>query len=78
MEKKVNTNYAADLFVSNCGGTILWVEADGGDTVKCQEETDGKFSRVSTCTIRYNHKSEAYIIHKNRRIYMSNCYRRNW
>jgi len=78
MEKKVNTNYAADIFVSNCGGIILWVECNDGEHVKCQEETDGKFSRVSNCAINYNRKGEAYITHKNRRVYMSNCYRRNW
>lgn len=76
MCKKVNTRYAADVSVCNGGGIILWIEADGGDLAKVQEEMNGKFGRVSQCTIKLDKKNEFYLIHKNRRYYLSEFYRR--
>ena len=80
-EKKINSKFAADICVSNIGGSILWIgeETKDGERVKAQEEigfTDEHgFSRVMQKKL-YSSRKGSYVLHKGRRYYLNEFYRR--
>ncbi|WP_292598700.1 hypothetical protein [Mesotoga sp. UBA6090] len=80
-KRKVFSEYAADVHVTNVGGTVLWLgdEVDFGDRVCTQEEIglDGikGFSRVMRKKIYFSKKGP-YITHEGTRLYISEFYRR--
>lgn len=79
-EKRVNTKYAADVFITNCGGSILWLETDG-ETAKIQEERnsiDGKakFGRVYEREVMYN-EDDPYITFRGAKYPTSQFYARH-
>lgn len=80
-KKKLSSNYAADVFITNSGGTILWLGdgVDSGDRILTQEEIglygiEG-FSRVMRKKLYWTRKGQ-YVIHRQRRFYLSDFYRR--
>jgi len=79
-KKKVISQFAADVSITNCGGFILWLGDDDGEYVYCQEEVgmDGfsGFSKLMRKTIYTTGKGQ-YVNHKGRRFYFSDFYRRS-
>lgn len=80
-EKRVCTNYAADIHVSNCGGSILWLETDK-EMAKIQEETGyagtgTKFGRVYTRKIDSDEHGE-FVLFRRRKCHVEEFYDRNW
>jgi len=81
--KRVNTTFAADIFITNGGGSILWLETEDGKTAKVQEETTdfanggSRFSRVYTREIEQNKDGQFYIRWRGRQLYMEEFYDRH-
>ena len=82
-EKRVNTTFAADVFITNCGGSILWLETEDGETVKIQEErtdfNDGtsRFGRVYSRELQ-DDNGEMFLTFRGTMYYMSQFYNRFW
>lgn len=78
-KKKVFSNYAADVSITNVGGVILWLGDEDGEYAYCQEEIgmDGfnGFSKLMRKTIYTTGKGQ-YIIHNRRRFYLREFYKR--
>lgn len=79
--KKFTSAFAADVNVTNCGGTIMWIGDldDMFDRVQCQEEISldklHGFSRVMSKKIYYSRKGP-YVMHNGRRFYFGDFYMR--
>ncbi len=78
---RLDTRYAADIFITNCGGSILWLETDG-ENAKIQEETNlageaPKFGRIYTRPVLYD-GDKAFINFRGRKRYMEEFYDRQW
>lgn len=82
-KKRVNTTFAADVFITNCGGSILWLETEDGITTKIQEETTdfvnggSRFGRVYQKEIEWDDNGQPYITWKGRQLYMDEFYDRH-
>ena len=79
-KKKVFSNYAADVSVTNVGGVILWLGDEDGEYAYCQEEIgiDGLkgFSKLLRKKI-YTTRKGQYVNRRGRRFYFSDFYRRD-
>ncbi len=82
-KRKISSHSAADVCITNCGGTILWLgntTADG-EYIYAQEEIGFEevqgFSRLLRKKIFHSRKG-SYVKHNGRRYYFSDFYRRTW